>query len=77
MAALLTGAHCPTLGDSGGPEKNYQLCRVPRHEGPNGHGRMQKKKQSGLAIIYPQSIRQEYPASETPKIQKINVSIPR
>jgi hypothetical protein len=39
---------------------------------------MQKKKkqQSGLATIYPQS-RQEYPVSETPKIQKINVSIPR
>jgi hypothetical protein len=39
--------HCPkdqALGNSGGPEKNYQLCRVPQSEGLNGHGRTQKKK---------------------------------
>jgi hypothetical protein len=24
--------------------KNYQLCRVPRSEGLNGHGRTQMKK---------------------------------
>jgi hypothetical protein len=45
-AALLAGVHCPreqALGNSGGPGKNYQLRRVPRSEGLNGHGRTQKK----------------------------------
>jgi hypothetical protein len=39
-AAFLAGAHCPidqALGDSRGPEKNYQICRVPRSEGLIGH----------------------------------------
>jgi hypothetical protein len=44
-AALLAGAHChkdQALGDSGWPEVNYQLCRVPRIEGLIGHDRMTK-----------------------------------
>jgi hypothetical protein len=46
-AALLAGAHCPkdqALGNTGWPEENYQLCRVPQIEGLIGHDRMQKKK---------------------------------
>jgi hypothetical protein len=46
-AALLAGANCPkdqALGNTGWPEENYQLCRVPRIEGLIGHDRMQKKK---------------------------------
>jgi hypothetical protein len=51
LAAILAGAHCTALktklwGNSGGPEKNYQLCREPRSEGLNDHGRTQKKKKN-------------------------------
>jgi hypothetical protein len=50
LVALLAGAHdCPkdqALGNRGEPEKHYQLCRVPRSKGLNGHGRTQKKNKA-------------------------------